>query len=52
MGSELLMEKGSQDRLFFDLSSNAYTTFGPVYVKTMLFRANMYRQSCVEFYSA
>ena len=50
--SELLTEKGSQDKRVFDLRLNAYSSFGPVYVKNIMFRANMYRQSCSEYYSA
>ena len=34
--------------VFFDLPSNAYSTFGPVYVKTMIFRENMYRDNVVQ----
>ena len=42
------MEKGSNDRLFSDFPSNAYTTFGPVYVKTIISRVNMYRDKVVQ----
>ena len=42
------MEKGSNDRLFSDFPSNAYTTFGPVYVKTIIFRVNMYIDNVVQ----
>ena len=33
---------------FINLPSNAYTTFGPVYVKTIILRANMYRDNVVQ----